>query len=193
MGLPKRSVVIACAPGDALVGARLQKAVAESGRDAALHQRAPSLKTDKAAFDAAETLILVWSRHTAVEPGLVREATAAGPRLVLVRLDAVRPPPALRGARSVALSLARPQRGAAALLDALAAKAGPNRKTPTPKGKARMNASPVADTGGRDERSTWRGTLLLTVLLTGIAWSAWFVVTGKPPVDLLALIAGLRA
>jgi hypothetical protein len=202
MGRPTGTIVIACAPGDALTGARLAKAVGEAGHDCALHQRGPNLKADKALFDAADPLVLVWSRHAAVDAGLLREASsaAASGALVLARLDAVRPPPALRGSHSVTISLARPQRGIVALLALLAAppasrttRSGSTRpKGPTQKGKVPMNPT-IDETTGRDERSTWRGTLLLTVMLIGVAWSAYYVAFGKPPLDVMALIAGLKA
>lgn len=185
-------VVIACAPGDAITGARLLRVLKDDGRAVLLHQRAPSLKADKDLFDAADPLILVWSRHAAVDAGLLREASAAAGRgkLVLVKLDAVRPPPALRAARSVALSLARPQNGTGALLTLLAAPKG--RAAAPAKGKPRMNPT-LEDVGGRDERNTWRGTLLLSVLVAAAAWGAYFVAFGKPPLDVMAFIAGLRA
>jgi hypothetical protein len=180
-------VVIACAQGDALPAARLHKALGEAGREAVLMQGAPSLKPDKAVFDAAAPLVLVWSRRAAIDAALLREAGAAAARgaLMLARIDAVRPPPALRGARGVAISLARPQRGFAALIALLgpAAPAQPGRKP----------ATPARAEGGRDERSTWRGTLLIAVVLFGLAWSAYTVAMGAPPVDVMALIAGLRA
>lgn len=190
-------VVIACAPGDAVTGARLLRALKDAGpknggKAALLHQHAPSLKADKDLFDAAAPLLLVWSRYAAVDAGLLREAAAAAARgaLVLVKLDAVRPPPALRAAPAITLSLARPQNGTAALLAHLAAPKG--RAAPPAKGKTRMN--PTLDApGGRDERNTWRGTLLLSVLLTGVAWGAYVAAFGRPPLDILALIAGLRA
>ncbi|TPW01045.1 MAG: hypothetical protein FD124_3810, partial [Alphaproteobacteria bacterium] len=43
-----------------------------------------------------------------------------------------------------------------------------------------------------DERSTWRGTLAITALVLAVAWAAYFVVYGKPPLDLPALLATLR-
>lgn len=196
MGKPDHNkgghVVIACAPGDAVTGARLLRALKDNDKAALLHQHAPSLKADKDLFDAADPLILVWSRNAAVDAGLLREAGAAAARgkLVLVKLDAVRPPPGLRAAPAVALSLARPQSGTAALLALLAAPK--KRAAPPAKGKTRMN--PTIDAAeGRDERNTWRGTLLLSLLIAGVVWGAYFVVNGKPPLDVMALIAGLRA
>ena len=54
-----------------------------------------------------------------------------------------------------------------------------------------MNPLPAMDAAaGRDERSTWRGTLLLTLIVGAIAWSAYYVVVGKP-VDLNAVMAAL--
>ena len=116
---------------------------------------------------------------------MLREAAAAEKRLVVVRLDATRPPLPLRAARTILLSAARPQRGLKALqdlnIDAPATISRRTRMTPLPA----MNAPT-----GRDERSTWRGTLLLTLIVGAIAWSAYYVVVGKP-VDLNAVMAAL--
>lgn len=187
-------VVIACAPGDAIVGARLVKALTDKGRDAVLHQKGPSLKAEKDAFDDADALLLVWSRRTGADAGLLREASAAAVkgRLVVARIDAARPPAALGKGREVRLSPARPERATDDLVKALptpskGAKAPVRRRT-------RMTPSPTIDEApaGRDERSTWRGTLLLIVLVSAVAWSAYYVVTGKTSVDVQAIMSALR-
>ena len=181
-------VVIACAPEDARLGEQVAKAVTEGGREAVLLKKGPSLKAEKDAFDDADALILLWSSRTVADPALVREATAAAARgrLVVARTDATRPPTAMRTPRSYALSAARTQRGIDALVQSLSAAASPTRSK-------RMTPSPTLDTaGGRDERSTWRGTLVITVLVLGVAWAAYTVVYGKPPVDVPALMATFR-
>jgi len=193
-GRPWGRIVIACAPGDAIVGARLAKALADAGRTPVLHQKSPSLKVEKDAFDAAEALVVVWSRRTGSDAGLVREASAAAARgrLVLARIDAARPPAALSEGREVRLSPARPERGADALVKALPT---PSKGAKAPaRRSSRMNASPAIDEvhPGRDERSTWRGTLLLIVLMGAIAWTAHYVVTGRTSVDVRAIMSALR-
>ncbi|MDZ4775665.1 MAG: hypothetical protein SGJ23_02655 [Alphaproteobacteria bacterium] len=178
-------VLIACASADAGVAARIVRTLADAGHDVETRQKAPSLKSDKDAFDAAETLVLLWSRRMAGETAMLREAAAAEKRLVLVRLDATRPPLPLRAARAVSLSAARPQSGLKALQALTVGAPAPSRR------RNRMNPLPAMDAPtGRDERSTWRGTLLLTVLILGVAWSAYYVVVGKP-VDLNAVMAAL--
>lgn len=194
MGRPERRlerrIVIACTPGDAITGARLARAVGDAGVSCALHQRTPSLKAEKDAFDAATPLVLVWSRNAAIDPALLREASNAAARdtLVLVRLDAARIPPGLRAAPVISMSLARPQGSLRALLALLAAAPASQPR----KGKSMTPSSAPRTAGARDERSTWRCTLLLTVILFGLAWSAYVVAMGKPPVDLMAFIAGLQ-
>jgi hypothetical protein len=181
-------VLIACASADAGMAARVSRALADAGHDVETRQKPPSLKSDKDVFDAAENVVLLWSRRMAGEAAMLREAVTAGERLVLVRLDATRPPLPLRAARAVTLSAARPQAGLKALRD-LGAAASPKSK-PKPR-RVKMNPSPTLDAiGGRDERSTWRGTLLLTVIMGAIAWSAYYVVVGKP-VDFQQVIAAL--
>jgi hypothetical protein len=178
-------VLIACASADAGMAARVARALADAGHEVETRQKAPHLKSDKDAFDAAETLVLLWSRRMAGEAGILREAIAAEKRLVVVRLDATRPPLLLRKARAVALSPARPQAGLKALTSLTAGAPAPSRRRP------RMNPLPALDAPtGRDERSTWRGTLLLTLIVGAIAWSAYYVVVGKP-VDLNAVMAAL--
>jgi hypothetical protein len=183
-------VVIACAPEDARLGEQVAKAVTEGGREAVFLKRGPSLKAEKEAFDAADALILLWSRRTVADAALVREATAAAARgrLVVARTDATRPPTALRTPRSYALSSVRAQRGIDALIQSL-----PVAASPPPSRSKRMNPSPTVDVaGGRDERSTWRGTLAIAVLVLAVAWAAYCVVYGKPPLDLPALTAKLK-
>lgn len=185
-------VVIACAPEDARLGEQVAKAVTEGGREAVFMKKGPSLKAEKDTFDAADALILLWSRRTVADPALVREATAAAARgrLVVARTDATRPPTALRTPRSYALSAARTQRGIDALVQSLPVAAAPS---PASTRSKRMTSSPTIDTaGGRDERSTWRGTLAITLLVLAVAWAAYYVVYGKPPLDLPALLATLR-
>ncbi len=187
-------VVIACAPEDARLGELVAKAVTAGGREAVLLKKGPSLKAEKDAFDAADALILLWSSRTVADAALVREASAAAARgrLVVARTDATRPPTALRTPRSYALSSARARRGIDALIQSLPAAPSPVPNSSLARSK-RMNPSPTIDTaGGRDERSTWRGTLAITALVLAVAWAAYFVVYGKPPLDLPALLATLR-
>jgi hypothetical protein len=180
-------VVIACAPEDARLGEQVAKAITAGGRDAVFVKKGPSLKAEKDAFDAADALILLWSRRTVGDAALVREATAAAARgrLVVARTDATRPPTALRTPRSYALSAARTQRGIDALVQALPV------APPSPRSRP-MTPSPTIDSG-RDERSTWRGTLAITAFVLGLAWAAYFVVYGKPPLDLPALVTSMRS
>lgn len=175
-------VLIACAGADAGMAARVARALADAGCEAETRQRAPSLKPDKEVFDAAPTLIVLWSRHMTGETAMLREAAAAGDRLVIARLDATRLPPPLRAARTVALSAARPQAGLKALQGL--ATGVPARKPP----RNAPSKPAAAAKGERDERSTWRGTLLITLVVGALAWTAYYVVVGEP-VDLRAVIA----
>lgn len=178
-------VLIACASADAGMAARVMRALADAGHNAETRQKAPSLKADKDAFDAAETVVLLWSRRMAGETAMLREAAAADNRLVLVRLDATRPPLPLRAARSIPLSAARPQSGLKALQSLNVDAVAPTRR------RTRMNPLPAMDApSDRDESSTWRGTLLITLIVGAIAWSAYYVVVGKP-VDFQQVIAAL--
>lgn len=186
-------VVIACAPEDARLGEQVAKAITEGGRDAVFVKKGPSLKAEKDAFDDADALVLLWSRRTVGDAALVREASAAAARgrLVVARTDATRPPTALRTPRSYALSTARTQRGIDALIQALPVAAPPTSTSSLARSK-RMTPSPTIETG-RDERSTWRGTLAIAVLVLALAWAAYYVVYGKPPLDLPALITAMRS
>lgn len=181
-------VLIACASADAGMAARVVRSLADAGHVVETRQKAPHLKSDKNAFDAAETLVLLWSRRMAGETAMLREAAAAEKRLVIVRLDATRPPLPLRAVRAVTLSAARPQPGLKALSQSIsgmaAAPASKNRARAGPPNAPQAPHPPT----GRDERSTWRGTLLLTLIIGAIAWSAYYVVVGKP-VDLNAVMA----
>lgn len=178
-------VLIACASADAGMAARVSRALADAGHDVETRQKPPSLKSDKDGFDAAGNVVLLWSRHMTGEAAMLREAAAAGKRLVLVRLDATRPPLPLRAARAIALSAARPQAGLETLKSLTTGASAPKTR------RTRMNPLPAMDAAaGRDERSTWRGTLLLTLIVGAIAWSAYYVVVGKP-VDFNAVMAAL--
>lgn len=184
-------VLIACAGADAGIAARVSRALADAGREAETRRKAPSLKPEKDAFDAAGSLILLWSRGLAGDTAMLREAVAAGERLIVMRLDATRLPPPLRGARTIALSAARPQAG----LKALVAATGPApaaRKAPKPPGAKPAPAKPSGTKVRRaaHERLTVVDVVLLTVLLTGVGWLGYSYVYGKPPVDLHAVIGG---
>ena len=148
---------------------------------------APSLKADKDRFDRAGALVLVWSRHVLGEPGLRREAAAAAARgrLTVARVDGARPPPSLRTRQAFTVSRTNPIPGPRALARTLAAALA---KTPgasnAPERKRPMNASPAMNGPAADTtnyRSTWKGTLLVAVLLAGVAYGALYVVLGASP------------
>lgn len=177
-------VLIACASADAAMAARVARALTETGEDVEIRRKAPALKPEKDAFDDAVRLVFLWSRAMAGDAAMLREAIAAGDRLTVVRLDATRLPKPLRGAHAVALSAARPQRGLAALAAAPAASATTVRKVPPSAPKPRRE---------RDHNSgRWSALVMLVMLVSGVAWAAYGYIYGKPPVDLQAVIAGLR-
>ncbi len=187
-------VLVAYTDADAEIGAAVTTALAEAGLAVASSIGAPSLKADKERFDQAAAVVLVWSRHAATEAGLRREAAAAAARgvLTVARADGVQHPPALRAARSFPVSRANPISGPRTLARAVAAalaNAPAARKSQTSrplKGNRRMNATmdgPEADT--TNYRSTWKGTLLLAVLLAGVAYGTLYVVLGKSPAPVI--------
>ncbi len=190
-------VLVAYADADAEIGAAVATALAEAGLAVASSVGAPNLKADKERFDTAAALVLVWSRHAAAEAGLRREAAAAAARgkLTVARADGVQHPPALRASRSFPVTRANAISGPRTLARAVAAAlttpqdAKTSSKSRPLKGKRRMNATPTMDGHGADDttnyRSTWKGTLLLAVLLAGVAYGTLFVVLGKSPAPMI--------
>ncbi len=179
-------VLVAYADGDADIGAQVAAALADAGVATDTHAGAPSLKSEKDRFDAASAVVLVWSRHTAGEAALRREALVAAGRgkLVIARADAGQPPPSLRTRRSWPVTRANATAGARRLARALAA--GLPAK---PEGHARMNAAAPEDT--RDYGSTWKGTILIGLILAGVAYGAAVMAFGPEPLPAIqALFAG---
>ena len=170
-------VLVAYADADADIGARLAAALANTGLAVASSAGAPSLKADKERFDKAQALVLVWSRHTAPEAGLRREAQAAAARgtLTVGRVDGVGLPPSLRTRRTFTIARANAMRGARALAKSLAAAPG----VTIPERTKRMNATMDEDT--RNYGSTWKGTIMLALLLGGMAYGVLYFVLGGPP------------
>lgn len=174
-------VLVAYAEGDGDIAARIVAALTAEKLDAVPFAGAPGAKADKARFEGAAALVLVWSPRAAAEPGLRREAIAAGARgaLALARVGGVPAPTAFRA--SPAVAVAATGRGPTHLARALAARlSNPARRTRP------MTAEPT------DTRvSTWKGALLLAVLLAGVAWSAAWVSLGSSPAPMLmALFKG---
>ncbi|MDX2235680.1 MAG: hypothetical protein NW200_14370 [Hyphomonadaceae bacterium] len=180
-------VLVAFADGDADIGAQVAAALADAGVAAQTHAGAPSLKADKDRFDAASAVVLVWSRHTAGEAALRREALAAAGRgkLVIARADAGRPPPSLRVARSWPVTRANAVAGARRLAKALADANPP--KTSRPQGRAA--APPSADAG--NPGSTWKGTILIGLIVAGLAWAAATVAFGPQPLPAIRALLGV--
>jgi hypothetical protein len=178
---PMGQVLVAHTEGDGDIAARVLAALRAEKLDAVLVDGAPNAKADKARFDAADALVVVWSPRAAAEPGLRREALAAGARgaLALARVGGAPAPAAFRATPAVAVAPAG--RGPTRLARALAA-----HLAKTPKRTRPMTADPA-----RNEASTWKGALLLAVLLAGVAWSAAWVSLGSSPAPmLLALFKG---
>jgi hypothetical protein len=170
-----RQVLLAHAEGDAAIAARVAEALEAAGV-AVARVGPPSLKADKARYDSADALVLVWSRRAAGEPGLRREgaAAAARGRLVVARADGTGAPAAFRGAPTIAAA------ASAKLARTLQARSAPQRTRS-------MNAAPAPN----NEASTWKGALLLAVLLAGVAWGAAWVSLGSSPAPLImALLKG---
>jgi hypothetical protein len=179
-------VLVAYADGDADVGARVAAALADAGVEATTHAGPPNLKSEKDRFDAASAVVLVWSRNTAAEAALRREAMVAASRgkLVIARADAGQPPPALRTARSWAVTRANAVLGARRLARALA-----NAPAPTAGRKPAMNATMPEDT--TNYGSTWKGTILITLLIAAVAYGAAVAAFGpSPQTAILALLKG---
>jgi hypothetical protein len=170
-------VLVAHAAGDADVAARVAAALRAEKLDAASFAGAPNTKADKARFDGATGLVLVWSRHTTGDAGLRREALAAAARgaLALARVDGAAAPAPLRAVLSVAVPRAGGGVGPSRLARRLAARLSPSSQ---PRTKP-MTADPTPNV------SNWKGALLLAVLLGGVAWSAAWVSLGASPAPLL--------
>ena len=182
-------VLVAYADADAEIGAAVATALAKAGLAVASSVGAPSLKADKERFDKAAALVLVWSRHAAAEAGLRREATAAAARgtLTVARADAIQQPPALRTSRSFPVTRANAINGPRTLARTVAAALAKN-PAKSSKGTRRMNAAMNGNDGAdtTNYRSTWKGTLLLAVLLAGVAYATLYVVLGKSPAPVVA-------
>lgn len=181
-------VLVAYADGDADVGARVAAALADAGVEAITQAGPPNLKSEKDRFDAATAVVLVWSRHAAGEAALRREALVAAGRgkLVIARADNGQPPPSLRTARSWPVTRANAVAGARRLARALAS-GKPNPASPAR--TSRMNATMPDDT--RNYGSTWKGTILIALLLAGVAYGAAVMAFGpSPQVAILELLGG---
>lgn len=166
-------VLVAYAEADADIGARVAAALAGAGLSVASSAGAPNLKADKARFDRARTLVLVWSRHTAPEAALRREAALAAARgaLTVGRVDGAAVPSVLRTRSTFTIARANAMRGARALARSLAAG--------MPERTRSMNTTMNEDT--RNYGSTWKGTLVLALLLGGVAYGTLYLVLGGPP------------
>jgi hypothetical protein len=180
-------VLVAYADADAELGARIATALAEAGLAVTSSVGAPSLKADKERFDKAAALVLVWSRHAAAEPGLRREAVEAAARgkLTVARADGVQHPTALRAAKSFPVTRANAVNGPRTLARTVATALASSPTSKPAKGPRRMNATPAMDVDTTNYRSTWKGTLLLAVLLAGVAYGTLYVVLGKSPAPFL--------
>ena len=172
-------VLVAYADADAEIGARVAAALANSGLAVASRAGARRLKTDKERFDQAAALVLVWSRHTAPEAGLRRQAVAAAAigALTVARVDGAGLPPSLRTSRTFTIARANAIPGVRALAKCLAA--APAGGSNTSERTRRMNATMNEDT--RNYGSTWKGTILLALLLGGVAYGTLYCVLGGPP------------
>jgi len=170
-------VLVAHAPGDAEVAARVAAALQAEKLDATPFAGAPNSKADKGRFDGAPALVLVWSRHTTGDAGLRREALAAAQRraLALVRVDGAAAPSRLRTALSATIS-----RTGIGGLPRLARRLAATLSSSSQQRTRRMTADPTTP-----NVSTWKGALLLAVLLGGVAWSAAWVSLGASPAPLL--------
>lgn len=169
-------VLVAHAPGDADIADRVAAALQAEKLDAAPFAGAPNSKADKGRFDGAPALVLVWSRRTAGDAGLRREALAASARgkLALVRVDGAAAPSRLRTALSATIS-----RTGIGGLTRLARRLAATLSSPAQQRTQRMTADPTTNV------STWKGALLLAVLLSGLAWGAAWVSLGASPAPLL--------
>jgi hypothetical protein len=175
-------VLVAYAEGDAEIGARVAAALETAGLTVERAAGAPSLKAEKARFDAADWVALVWSRRTAAEAGLCREAAAAAARgrLALARADSAAAPPSLRTRVSIPVPRANPGPGANRLARELA------------RGQQKR-MKPMIDTLPTPQ-STWKGALLLAVLLAGVAFgAAWVSLGGSPAPALMALLKSVAS
>ena len=182
-------VLVAYADGDADVGARVAEALAEAGVEAATQAGPPNMKSEKDRFDAAAAVVLVWSRHAAGEAALRREALVAAGRgkLVIARADNGQPPPSLRTARSWPVTRANAVAGARRLARAMAAGAVRPQGRRPPSRTGPMNA--VSD-DTRNYGSTWKGTILIALLLAGVAYGAAVMAFGpSPQAAIMALFA----
>lgn len=175
-------VLVAHAQADAALAERVADALAAAGLTVDRQGGAPNLKADKARFDAAETVVLVWSRSAATEAALRREAAVAAGRgrLVIAQADGVRPPPSLRPSRTFPVARAVARHGPRTLAAALTAPTQPS------------GTRPMMTQADARTPTTWKGILLLAVLLAGLAWSAaWVVIGGPPGPTLMTVIAPL--
>ncbi|MBU6373184.1 MAG: TIR domain-containing protein [Alphaproteobacteria bacterium] len=99
-------IVLAYAPQDGAAGAAVGEALAAAGFD--VRADPPPSARSRLAKRAAEAhaVVVLWSRHAAASPSVLRQAAQArqAGKLVGARLGKVTPPPLGRGAPAVDLS-----------------------------------------------------------------------------------------
>lgn len=175
-------VVIAHADADSDLGRTIAAALGSAGLDAVTAAGAAGLKADKDRLDGAARVVLVWSRRAAGEPVLRREAAVAAARgaLAVVRVDGHAPPPSLRAPISVALSRAHADAGLHQLARQLSQSAGATHAGAARKASS-MNPATLTPTDGR-EGNTWKGSLLIALIVAGLAYGALYVANGGDPV-----------
>lgn len=99
-------IVLAFAPADAAAGAAVEEALAAAGFD--VETDAPPSARSWLAKRAArsQAVVVLWSRHASVSPGVLRQAAQArqAGKLIAARLDKAAVAPVTRGATAIDLA-----------------------------------------------------------------------------------------